>query len=329
MTDAKAGKSQLELALYSAVQEKGRDLYRNVTKVSQCLRERGISGTQIRHVELILTDSELPRYLDQIHMGLSAVECNNILISAARTGLSDHTIRVTVEALLGAMGVEQVLKHPERGSAQRGIQLGLYVPPREYKLPLRDMEKKMKNGQELDKEEHSLLAQFVQAGIPMAIRLQGQAYLKFGTTDQVVREGVKQLELAAERGDAEAAALLADYLADSNGRKARKLYTIPGTTALDDVRKESLRQMDQKFRGRILQLVLMACVFLVVQAVIWFLPVSPFSAVDGNARQWCFWISILNCVWIIGRCIQDPYRDLRAEMLPMVLAMFLYAASLY
>lgn len=329
MTDAKPGKSQLELALWAAVQEKGRDLYRNVTKVSQCLRERGISGTQIRHVELILTDSELPRYLDQMHMGLSAVECNNILISAARTGLSDHTIRVTVEALLGAMGVEQVVEHPERGSAQRGIRLGLYVPPREYEEPLQNIENNLKDGKELDKKEYSLLAQFVRAGIPMAIRLQGQAYLKFGTTDQVVREGVKQLELAAERGDAEAAALLADYLASRNGRKARRLYTIPGTMALDEVRRENLRQLDQKFRGRILQLVLMACVFLLVQAVIWFLPVSPYGVINGNARQRCFWISILNCVWIIGRCAWNPYRDLRAEMLPMVLAMFLYAASLY
>ena len=99
--------------------------------------------------------------------------------------------------------------------------------------------------------------------------------------------------------------------------------------ALDEVRRENLRQLDQKFRGRILQLVLMACVFLLVQTVIWFLPASPYGVINGNARQRCFWISILNCIWIIGRCAWNPYRDLRAEMLPMVLAMFLYAASLY
>ena len=282
MTDVKAGQSQLELALRAAVLEKGRDVYKNLTKVSQYLRDRGISGTQIRHVELILTDSELLRYLEQMNAGLTAVECNNILVSAERTGLSDSTIRRTVEALLGAMGVQQVLEKPTSGSARRGIQRGLYVPPREYKLPLRDMENKLKSGEELDKEEYSLLDQFVQAGIPMAIRLQGQAYVNFGTTAEVVREGVQQLELAAERGDAEATALLADYLASRNGRRARKLYTRPGTMALDDVRRENFRQLKLKFRGRIQQLALMACVFLVVQAVLWFLPVPRQSV--GRSR---------------------------------------------
>ena len=324
MSDNQSPQSPLELALRAMVLEKGRDVYQSTTKVVQYLRERQVPLTQIRHVELILTDSALTRYLDQMNESLSAVECNNILISAEGTGLSEHTIRVTVEALLGAMGVPQVLEHLDRASAARGIERGLYVPPREYEASLQEMERKLAGGEDLSKDEYSLLDQFVRAGVPKAYRIQGQACLRSGDNADMVRLGLERLEYAAQWGEAEAAALLADYHASGNGRKAHALYTRPGALAMDTQRQENFRMLKKKRRGRMVQLALLACVFLVVQAVIWLLPPSAMAGAHDGARTACAWIGILNAAWLAGRYVWDPYRDLRAETIPMLLAMFAY-----
>ena len=326
MSDNQSPQSPLELALRAMIREKGRDVYKNTTKVTQYLREQQVPLTQIRHVELILTDSALVRYLEQMNESLSAVECNNILISAEGTGLSERTIRVTVEALLGAMGVPQVLEHVDRGSAARGIERGLYVPPREYEAHLNEMEKKLGEGEELSKDEYTLLDQFVQAGVPKAYRLLGQVCLRSSRREQVAL-GLQHLEYAAQRGEAEAAALLADYHAPRAGRKAHAFYTRPGALAMDDERKENFRMLKKKHRGRMVQLALLACVFLVVQAVIWLLPVSPITGPHDQARKVCTWINVLNAAWLAGRYVLDPYRDLRAETIPMLLSMLAYALT--
>lgn len=324
MNENQSGKSQLEQALTGLIREKGRDAYKNTTKVAQYLRECQISMTQIRHVELILADSALIRYLDQMDGGLTAVECNNILLSAEGTGLTEQTIRQTVEALLGAMGVPQVLEKVEQKAGTRAVERNLYVPPREYGPFLREIEGKLAEGEDLTKEEYSRLDQYVRAGVPKAYRLQGQACLKFGGEEQV-RLGVERLEYAAERGEAEAAALLADYYAPRAGRKAHALYTKPGALAMDQERKENFRKLKEKRRGRGVQLALLVCVFLVVQAVLWLLPASPVSGAHEQARTVCTWIAVLNAVWLAGRYVRDPYQDLRAETVPMILSMLAYA----
>lgn len=325
MSENQSEKSLLEQALEAMIREKGRDAYQNVTKVTQYLRERQIPLTQIRHVELILTDSAILRYLDQMDGSLTALECNNILLSAEGTGLSERTIRVTVEALLGAMGVPQVLRPMDKPTGARGVERGLYVPPREYDGILGKIEEKLEEGTDLTKDDYSMLEQFVQAGVPKAYRLQGEILLRIDRNLEQRRVGLQHLEYAAERGDAEAAAVLADFYAESNGRKARALYTKLGTMALDEDRVSNFLLLEDKRRGRMVQLALLACVFLVVQAVLMLLPVSPITGAHDQARTVCTWINVLNGLWLIGRCVMDPYRDLRAESIPMILSVFAYA----
>lgn len=327
MNENQSGKSPLEQALCGLIREKGRDAYKNTTKVAQYLREQQISMTQIRHVELILTDSALIRYLDHMDGGLSAVECNNILISAEGTGLTEQTIRLTVEALLGGMGIPQVLERVEQKNAARGVTRDLYVPPREYAGILNEIEEKLARGESPTKDEYSLLDQFVRAGVPKAYRLLGQACL-LSDNDEMTKLGLERLEYAADRGEAEAAALLADYYAPRAGKKAHALYTKPGALAMDQERKENFRMLKEKHRGRTLQLVLLACVFLVVQAVIWLLPASPVTGDPGHARTVCTMINVLNAAWLAGRYVYDPYQDLRAETIPMILSMLVYAMIL-
>lgn len=328
MNENRSGMTPLEQALRALVAEKGRDAYRNTTEVAQYLRARQISPTQIHHVELILTDSAILRYLDQMDGGLSAVECNNILLSAEGSGLSDRTIRVTVEALLGGMGVPQVLEHIDAGIKTRGKERSLYVPPREYDWFLSQIEEKLAANEVLNKDEYSLLDQFVQAGVPKAFRLLGHAYILFPENKKAVRTGVEKLEFAASRGDVEAAALLADYYAERNGRRAHSLYTKPGALAMDDERKQNFMTLKQKQKGRVLQLLMIAVVYLVIQAALMWLPASPVTGSHETARTVCSWINALGALWLAGRYIQDPYRDLRAETIPMLLALFVYAMIL-
>ena len=327
MKEERTGKSELEQALYGLVLEKGRDVYRNANVVAQYLREKKVPLTQIRHVELILADSELLRYLEQMNEGLTAVECNNILLSAEATGLSDQTIRTTVEALLGAMSVPQILKKPQNSHPAKKLERKLYVPPREYELYLIQIEKKINGKIEPNKEEYSLLEQFVLAGIPRACRLLGQVILCHGEKEQHKR-ALELLEYAQEYGDAEAAAVLADYYAETNGKKAHELYTRPGALAMDEKRRSNFRGLKEKLRGRNTQLWMIAGVFLAVQAVIWLL--SGIAAGSGSKAGGTiyFWIANLNALGLLACYWRDPYRDLRAYTLPMVLGMFVYAMSL-
>ena len=76
----------------------------------------------------------------------------------------------------------------------------------------------------------------------------------------MIKLGVERLEYAAQRGEAEAAALLADYYASRAGKKAHALYTKPGALAMDQERKENFRMLKEKRRGRVIQLVLLPAV---------------------------------------------------------------------
>lgn len=327
MNEKRSDMTPLEQALRSLIAEKGRDAYKYTTKVAQYLREKQISQTQIHHVELILTDSALLRYLDQMEGGLSAVECNNILLSAEGTGLSDRTIRVTVEALLGGMGVPQVLERIDDEIRTKGNERNLYVPPREYDGILSQIEEKLDAGQAPTKEEYSLLDQFVRAGVPKASRLLGHACIRFYESEKNIRTGVEHLEFAASRGDAEAAALLADYYAERNGRLAHRLYTKPGALVMDEDRKQNFAALKRKQKGRIMQLLLIAAVYLLVQAVLLWLPVSPVTGSHETARTVCSWINALGALWVAGCYVRDPYRDLRGQTLPILLALFAYAMT--
>lgn len=327
MNKKRSETTPLEQALRSLIAEKGRDAYKYTTKVAQYLRDKQISQTQIHHVELILTNSSLLRYLDQMDVGLSAVECNNILLSAVGTGLSDRTIRVTVEALLNGMGVPQVLKHIDDEIKTKGNERNLYVPPSVYDGILSQIEEKLEARQVPTKDEFSLLDQFVQAGVPKAFRLQGHASILFSKSKKNIRTGVEYLELAVARGDAEAAGLLADYYAEENGKRANSLYTKPGALAMDDERKRNFVALKKKRKGRNMQLLLIAAVCLLVQAVLLWLPVSPVTGSHEVARWVCTGINFLGAMWVVFCFARDPYRDLRGQTLPMLLALFAYAMT--
>lgn len=329
MSDNYSGPSVLDRALRALVREKGRDIYRDPDKVASHLKKEKISSARIKQVELVLTESSLLGYLDRMNEGLSAVDCNNILLSAERTGLSDQTIRIIVSALLYGQEVPQVFAEflPLKEALYKGNERSLYVPPREYQQPLQEIQRKLDVKTELEKADISQLRLFVRADIPMAHRLYGQYLMSCAVPNDIPR-GVEQLQIAADQGDAEAAALLADHYMKTDPQKAHQLYAQPGAVAMDKRRRENFLVLQKRRKHCLTQLWRLAGIFVLLELFIFLMFSSPVTGSHPTAQLLCSVVNAANLIWLVAHHIMDPYRDLQWESAPMLLSLLVYVLIL-
>lgn len=329
MSENRIGTNVLDRALRSLVEEKGRSIYQDPDKVVSHLKKEKISPARIKQVELVLTESSLPGYLDRMDEGLSAVDLNNILLSTERTGLSDRTIRTVVSALLYGLEVPQVFAEfqPFNEALYRGNGRSLYVPPREYLPTLQGIQRKLNGKTELEKDDVSQLRLLVRADVPMAHRLFGQYLLSCAAQPDIPR-GVKHLQIASDEGDAEAAALLADHYVKTDPKKAYQLYTQPGALAMDDRRQKNFLALQQTRKLRLTQLLRLAGVFVLVELFIFLMSGSPVTGSHHTAQLLCSVVNTANLIWLAAHHIVDPYRELRQESAPMLLSLLVYVLIL-
>lgn len=310
------------------VQEEGRDVYRDSEKLAQYLRGKGIHENSIKQAELVLCGSSLLRYMDQLSNGLSAIDINNILITAMEAGLSNRSARNTVYALLYGLGVPQFLgEYEDSTSVVEGNQNGLYVPPSMYVKQLNEISNRIsqKNASQID---FSTLNQYVSAGIPRAYTIMGRAYLVGSGVPADENKAKEYLEYASEHGEAEATSLLADYYFNRNDLKAYHLYTRPGALALNKDQWAKFAELNTRRMFYNTQMWLMVGVFLLLEVLMFLFSTSAVTGSHDVARNVCTFINLINLAGIIAIHVKNPYQDLRNFCVPMILSFFVYTMIL-
>lgn len=321
--------SRLVEALQTLVQERGRAVLRNLRTVSSHLAAQKIPTSRILQVELILRESALVHYLDRMDQGLSSVECNNILISAEKTGLSDRVIRSTLSVLLEGLGVAQKLEEYQILGKPGAVQppWDLYVPPEEYRYRLSSIETRIRGDKQITTEDLTTLNQFMRAGVPRAYRLMGEHLLNQQRPESI-RQGEEYLQYAVDHGEVEAALRLADYYKDTDGVKAQQLYVRQGAVALDDRRRKNYLSLQQKKKDRRTQLWLMIGVFALVEAMMFLFAASPITGTHETVRSICTLVNLVNLMGLVVYHFRKPYQLLCVYGTPMILTLLVYFMAL-
>lgn len=308
------------------VAEKGPDVYRNVPQLVDQLQGTNIRDCAIKQVELVLYGSSLVRYLDRLNSGLSAIDINNIVLTAEQAGLSSKAARKTVSDILYSLSVPQLTTDLSAIElAEQTMGGSAYVPPSVYENQLDKMRRKIRNSQVLTAQEFSDLNLFANAGIPAAYTLLGTVYLQGLGVPEDQDTALEKLKYAASHGDAEAYGMLGDYYFDRDNMKAFELYTRPGAMALSEDRWERFRRLHKVKRFHRMQAI---CVTAVALLLALFMLVFRSSAITGAHTAAWIVCTVLNfvltiVVWLVHS--RNPYQDLRALILPYIVMFFVYA----
>lgn len=316
-------------ALKSIVASEGAEIYRNVPKLAGLMKAHDICDSAIKQVELVLYGSSLVRYLDQLSSGLSAIDINNIILTAESAGLSTKVARKTISDILYSLNVPQLAQDVSiMELAEQANGGNIYIPPVAYVRQIDEMQAKIRNGQELTADEFSELNAFAQAGVPTANTLLGRIYLDGLGVPADENTALESLKCAATHGDAEAYGLLADYYYGKDNMRAFELYSKPGAMALNENRWECFRNLQKVKRYNNLQVLLLIALVVVVEL---FMFLFHTSVITGSHMVACIVCSAINCLITIGILIvhfKDPYQDIRNLSLPILIIFFIFAQIL-
>ncbi len=315
--------------LKSIVAAKGANAYGDIPKLAEELKAKGIGDSAIKQVELVLYGSSLVRYLDQLKNGLSAIDINNIILTAENAGLSPEAARKTVFDILYSLNVPQL---PQGLSAvksgERESEGALYIPPVVYESRIRALRMKVREGDDLTESDFSELNAFAQAGIPAAHTLLGQIYLEGRGVFVDEDRALENLRYAAAHGDAEAYGLLGDYYYGKDNKRAFEIYSMPGAMALNEKRKSRFFNLHKVKRYNHKQALLLVVLAAVIEL---FMLLFNTSVITGGHMTAFIVCSIINFLTVIGIFVvhlKNPYQDLRNLSLPFLIVFFIFAQIL-
>ena len=316
-------------ALKSIVSSEGAEVYRDIPKVAQMLKERGIKDKEIKQVELTLYGSSFSRYLEQLDSGLSAIDINNIILTAERAGLSPEVARKTVSAILFSLNIAQLAQDLTAEKLAENAESGaIYIPVSAYKNRLNSFRRMLQKNVELSEDEFSELNAFARAGISEAQTLLGRLYLQGVGVPADKEIAVKYLKEAAAHGDAEAYGLLGDYYYGTDNKQAFALYSGPGALALNEERWERFRNLYKVKKFNNLQALLLLALAVLIEVFMFAFHQSVFTGGHMAAGIVC---SVINCIAAAGILVvhfKDPYQDLRNLSLPFLATFFVFAQIL-
>lgn len=315
--------------LKSIVVSEGAGIYRDIPKLADLMKAHGIRDSVIKQVELVLYGSSIVRYLDQLSSGLSAIDINNIVLTAESAGLSSRVARKTVSDILYSLNVPQLSQDMSAVELAEQVNGGaVYIPPVAYESRMDELQTKLRNGQELTGDEFSELNAFSQAGIPAANTLLGQIYLEGLGVPADEDTALEYLKNAAAHGDAEAYGLLGDHYYGRDNLKAFGLYSRPGAMALNEKRWGHFRNLHKVKRFNNIQALLLVVLTVVVEL---FMFLFNSSVITGGHMIACIVCSVIDCLIVLGIMVihfKDPYQDLRGLSLPLLIVFFIYAQIL-
>lgn len=321
--------SVMATVLKDIVAKEGVDIYRDVEKLSERMKERNCQLTYIKQVELAVSSGSLVRYLEQLTTGLSAIDINNIIITTEGAGLSSSAARKVVADILYSLNVPQLAQ--EVADIQRkdiSEMSKIYIPPQAYSSRLREFVALTDGGGTLSQEQMSELLGFVKAGIPEASTLLGKLYL---VGNGVPKDHEKALEIlghAASTGDAAAYGCLGDYYYNKDNEAAHQLYSSPGALALNEERWNKFRNLEKCKKFHRIQAVLLVLLLIFLEV---FMFVFRYSALTGAQPVTLILCTLLNLATAGATVfvhIKNPFQDLRNYSLPMLVSFFIFGLSL-
>ncbi|MDO4324739.1 MAG: hypothetical protein Q4E24_01685 [bacterium] len=226
--------------LREIVNQKGRDIYKRTEELELLLVKYKVDAVEIHQILLAIQGSSIRRYLEQ--RCIYAVDINNIIRSATRSGLSNNTARKIIADLLYGLNVplsvEDLLREQTEIDA---VSATLYVPPEIYEDEMKKILEELSENGKLSTENMSRLAAFARACIPEANRILGYLYYYGTSVTQNLKQAKEYLRQAAANDDAEAAGLLGDYFFDGEEyEKAYQFYTCPGALIQNEMRSEHM-----------------------------------------------------------------------------------------
>lgn len=226
--------------LREIVNQKGRDIYKRTEELECLLKKNKIDAVEIHQILLAIQGSSMERYLGQ--RGIYAVDINNIICSAAKSGLSNNIARKTIADLLYGLNVPLSIEDFSKEEAEADKAFAtLYIPPQIYEDEMKKILDELSKNGELSTESMSRLAAFARAYIPEANRILGYLYYYGTSVTRNLEQAKEYLFRAAADDDAEAVGLLGDcFFDEGNYEKAYQFYTRPGALIQNDRRNEHI-----------------------------------------------------------------------------------------
>lgn len=332
-------------ALREIVRENGAKIYGDRQKLGILLQEKQVSSLRISQIELFLEFSSFLKYMDQFSGGITAIDINNILLTARRTGLTDPVNRVIVEILLDGLGIVQTLGREEILAVQeKPLVKGGYICPSEFESELEEIRERIvraaaDGGHEpvqyseiLSKEQMDFLTTCSRAGVPRAAGILGEMYLKSYQESGAKEDESRALELlnlAYSKGNTAAMELLGDYyFQKAQYDEAYATYTGMCSLAVSEERRDNVRLMrkakEHNRRQNRIWWLLAALLELLVLFVI------PDSAITGSHALAKVFFTILNAGTVALCVLRErklPFRDSRETgvLLAVIFAVFSFS----
>lgn len=315
--------------LKDIVAAEGAEIYKDIPRLVEKLKAQGVRDSAIKPVELVLYGSSLIRYLDQLSNGLSAIDINNIILTAESAGLSARMARKTVSNILFSLNVPQLAQDVSAVELAEQANGGtIYIPPTAYTNRIHELQEKIRNQKKLTESDFSEINAFAQAGIPAANSLLGEIYLVGMGVPADKQVALEHLKYAAAHGEAEAYGLLGDYYYGQDNMKAFELYSRPGAMALNEKRWVRFRNLHNVKRYNNLQALLLVLLAVVVELFMFLFNTSAITGEHVIASMIC---SVINLITIAGTLVvhyKNPYQDLRNLSLPLLITFFIFAQIL-
>lgn len=312
--------------LKDIVAAEGAEIYKDIPRLVEKLKAQGVRDSAIKPVELVLYGSSLIRYLDQLSNGLSAIDINNIILTAESAGLSARMARKTVSNILFSLNVPQLAQDVSAVELAEQANGGtIYIPPAAYTNRIHELQEKIRNQKKLTESDFSEINAFAQAGIPAANSLLGEIYLVGMGVPADKQVALEHLKYAAAHGEAEAYGLLGDYYYGQDNMKAFELYSRPGAMALNEKRWVRFRNLHNVKRYNNLQALLLVLLAVVVELFMFLFNTSAITGEHVIASMIC---SVINLITIAGTLFvhyKNPYQDLRNLSLPLLITFFIFA----
>lgn len=316
-------------ALKDIVAKEGADIYRDVDKLSAMMKERKLQPAYIKQVELAVCASSLVRYLEQLATGLSAIDINNIILTAEGAGLSSVTARRIVADILYSLNVPQLAQELSVGGGKDISEMSkIYIPPLAYNSRLSNFMSIIDGGGTLEQEQVTELTGFMKAGIPGAFTLMGRLYLIGRGVPQDEEKALKLLGHAAELGDGAAYGYLGDYYYNKNNETAHQLYSRPGALALGEDRWRKFRNLEKCKKFHRAQAIAFGVLFVLLEVFMFMFRSSILTGSHPVALILCTLLNLAAVGATVFVHMKNPFQDLRNYSLPMLCSFFIFGLSL-
>lgn len=321
--------SVMATALKDIVVKEGAVIYRDVEKLSDLMKEKNLQPAYIKQVELVVCASSLVRYLEQLATGLSAIDINNIILTAEGAGLSSLAARRIVADILYSLNVPQLSQDLSNVDVKDISEISkIYIPPQAYNSRLSDFVSITDGGGMLEQEQVSELLGFMKAGIPGAYTLMGRLYLIGKGVPADEKKALELLRHAAAAGDSAAYGYLGDYYYNKNNETAHELYSRPGALALGEERWKKFRNLEKCKKFHRAQVISFALLFVLLEAFMFIFRNSVLTGTHPVALILCTLLNLATVGGTVFIHIKNAFQDLRNYSLPMLCSFFIFGLSL-